>query len=162
MIASFNFYMRDDSKSPMKAIYSDVQEIKADGPDKVTFTLSAPNADFPYLVSDYKAPIMPASDNGDVDWQSGIRTGAFKLEFVGAGRRRALHAQRQLPLRAAPYFDSCEIRNMPDVTARTNALTTGEIDWMAAPDLKTLTCCSATPTSRSPRSPATPTIRCRC
>jgi peptide/nickel transport system substrate-binding protein len=32
---------------------------------------------FPYIASDYHIPIMPAKDDGTVDWQSGIRTTPF-------------------------------------------------------------------------------------
>jgi len=137
VLASFDFYMRDDSESPMKAIFSDIAEIKADGPDHVTFILSAPNADFPYLVSDYKAPILPIVD-GVADWESGNRTGAFKLESFEPGIVGRFVRNENYHFDGRPHVDSVEVRCLPDVTSRTNALTTGEIDWMAAPDLKTL------------------------
>ena len=144
VIASYNYYMREDSESPMKAIFSDISEIKADGANKVTFVLAAPNADFPYLVSDYKAPILPSTGDGGVDWESGNRTGSFTLESFepGIGARFLRNDNYHL---AAAYVDSCEVRNLPDVAARTNALITGEIDWMAAPDLKTLDLLSQNP-----------------
>ena len=37
-----------------------------------------------------------------------------------------------------PYFDEVEFLTIKDVTARTNALTTGEVHWIGRPDLKTL------------------------
>jgi peptide/nickel transport system substrate-binding protein len=138
VLASFNYYMREDSESPMKAIFSDITEIKADGPGKVTFVLSAPNADFPYLLSDYKAPILPSMDNGEVDWESGNRTGAFKFESFEPGIVGRFVRNDNYHFDGRPYVDSVEVRSLPDVISRTNALTTGEIDWMAAPDLKTL------------------------
>ena len=138
VIDTYAFYMQEDSESPMKAIFSDIAEIKADGDNKVTFVLSAPNADFPYLVSDYKAPILPSNGEGGVDWESGNRTGAFKLESWEPGIVGRFVRNDNYHFDGRPYVDSCEVRALPDVTARTNALTTGEIDWMAAPDLKTL------------------------
>lgn len=137
VLASYNFYMREDSESPMKAVFSDIAEIKADGDNKVTFVLIAPNADFPYLVSDYKAPILPSTGDGNVDWESGNRTGSFVMESWEPGIVSRFVRNENYHLKTA-YVDSCEVRHLPDVTARTNALTTGEIDWMAAPDLKTL------------------------
>ena len=137
VIASFDYYMREDSESPMKAIFADIGEIKADGPNKVTFALTSANADFPYLVSDYKAPILP-SNNGEVDWESGNRTGAFKFESFEPGIVARFVRNDNYHFEGKPYVDSVEVRALPDVTSRTNALTTGEIDWMAAPDLKTL------------------------
>jgi peptide/nickel transport system substrate-binding protein len=41
VIASFDYYMREDSELPMKAVFADIGEIKADGPNKVIFALTA-------------------------------------------------------------------------------------------------------------------------
>lgn len=138
VLASYHHFMKEDSESPMKSILADVTEIKADGPNKVVFVLNGANADFPYLVSDYKAPIMPVGEDGTADWQSGIRTGAFKLESWEPGIVGRFVRNENYHFDGRPYVDSCEVRALTDVTARTNALTTGEIDWMARPDLKTL------------------------
>lgn len=138
VLASYHHFMKEDSESPMKSILADVAEIKADGPDHVTFVLAAPNADFPYLISDYKAPIMPVGEDGLADWQSGNRTGAFTLESWEPGIVGRFVRNDNYHFDGRPYVDSCEVRALTDVTARTNALTTGEIDWMARPDLKTL------------------------
>ena len=37
-----------------------------------------------------------------------------------------------------PYFDEVDFLTIADVGARTNALTTGEVDWIGRCDLKTL------------------------
>jgi peptide/nickel transport system substrate-binding protein len=138
VLASYNHFMKEDSESPMKSVLASVMEIKADGPDMVIFELDGGNADFPYLVSDYKAPIMPANADGTADWQSGNRTGAFKLESWEPGIVGRFVRNENYHFEGRPYVESCEVRSLTDVTARTNALTTGEIDWMARPDLKTL------------------------
>lgn len=145
VLASYHHFMKEDSESPMKSVLSAVTEIKADGPDTVVFTLAEGNADFPYLVSDYKAPIMPVGADGQVDWQSGNRTGAFKLESFEPGVVCRFVRNDNYHFEGRPYVDSCEVRALSDVTARTNALTTGEIDWMARPDLKTLDLLARTP-----------------
>jgi peptide/nickel transport system substrate-binding protein len=138
VLASFAHHMSEESESPMKSVLSAVSDIKADGPDLVIFTLNEGNADFPYLVSDYKVPIMPAREDGKVDWESGIRTGAFSLESFEPGVNAKFVKNPNYHWDGRPYVDSCEILALPDVTTRTNALTTGEIDWMARCDLKTL------------------------
>jgi peptide/nickel transport system substrate-binding protein len=130
--------MKEDSESPMKSVLGAVDSIKADGPDTVVFSLKDGNADFAYLVSDYKAPILPVGADGNADWQSGNRTGAFKLESWEPGIVGRFVRNDNYHFEGRPYVDSCEVRALADVTARTNALTTGEIDWMARPDLKTL------------------------
>ena len=81
--------MGKDSKSAAKSYVDAIADIKADG-DKVVFKLSGGNADFPYIASDYHIPIMPAKDDGTVDWQSGIRTGPYVLEKFEPGVRATM------------------------------------------------------------------------
>ena len=76
VIASLQHHRGPDTKSAAKSLLETIIDIKADGKDQVVFTLKEGNADFPYVVSDYHMPIMPAKD-GKADWQSGIRTGPF-------------------------------------------------------------------------------------
>jgi peptide/nickel transport system substrate-binding protein len=66
------------------------------------------------------------------------RTGAFKFESFEPGIVARFVRNENYHFEGRPYVDSVEVRALPDVTSRTNALTTGEIDWMAVPDLKTL------------------------
>ncbi len=141
VIASYRHHMGPDSKSAAKSILSAITDIKADG-DKVIFTLDGANADFPFLASDYHTPIMPAKD-GKVDWQSGIRTGPFKLvKFEpGVSAKMVRNENFYKPV----WFDEFEMVCIPDVAARTAALTAGEIHYMDRCDLKTLDLVQATP-----------------
>ena len=148
VVESFRHHMGKDSKSAAKSALATVSDVKGDG-DNVIFTLTGGNADFPYLVSDYHLPIMPAKDGGGVDWESGIRTGPYILEAFEPGIRAKL--KRNPDYYRNTWFDEVEMLVLSDVTARTNALTTGAIDVMDRCDLKTLISCSATPTSRSTR-----------
>ena len=71
---------------------------------------------------------MPAKDDGTVDWQSGIRTGPYMLEKFEPGVTRNLQAQSQLLSSDKAWFDEVERpRSSPTSTARTNALTSGEV-----------------------------------
>jgi peptide/nickel transport system substrate-binding protein len=137
VIASFRHHMGKDSKSAAKSILEPVIDIKADGKDKVVFTLSAGSTDFPYLTSDYHLPIMPAKD-GDVDWRSGIRTGPFTLEAFEPGVRAKMKRFANYHKSGQPYIDECEVLSIIDVTARTNALVTGDVHYIDRCDLKTL------------------------
>ena len=141
VIASYRHHMGPDSKSAAKSILTSVTDIKADG-DSVIFTLSSGNADFPFLASDYHIPIMPAKD-GDVDWQSGIRTGPFKLVKFEPGVSGKM--VRNENFYKDVWFDDFEILCIPDVAARTAALTAGEIHAMDRCDLKTLNMLKAAP-----------------
>jgi peptide/nickel transport system substrate-binding protein len=137
VVASFRHHMGADSKSAAKTVLAEVSDIQTDGPETVIFTLNAGNADFPFILSDYHIPIMPSAD-GVADWQSGVRTGPFILETFEPGVRTKLNRNPNYHKTGLPYFDDVEILALTDVTARTNALMTGEIHWMGRCDLKTL------------------------
>ena len=110
--------------------------MKADGKNAVAITLREGNADFAFLLSDYHVAIMPADGDG-VDWKSGVGTGAYKLESFEPGVRTTFKRNPNYYKSGAGHFDECEIITIADVAARTNALSTGEIDAMDRVDLKT-------------------------
>jgi peptide/nickel transport system substrate-binding protein len=137
VVESINHHRGEDSKSAAKGIIASISDIKADGADTVVFTLSGGSADFPYIMSDYHLSICPAKAEGGIDWESGVGTGGFTLDSFEPGIRT-------LTKRNANYwktdinFDECETLFISDVTARTSALQTGEIDLMTNIDLKTV------------------------
>ena len=137
VVASIQHHRGEDSKSAAKAILEPLVEVKADGKDTVVFTLKEGNADFPYIMSDYHIAIMPAKD-GKAEWKSGTGTGAFILESYEPGVRTTLKRNPNYWKQGRGHFDSVEVIVIGDVAARTNALTTGEIDAMDRVDIKTL------------------------
>jgi peptide/nickel transport system substrate-binding protein len=68
-------------------------------------------------------------------WQ---RTGAFIYGEFQPGIRAKLKRNPNYYHEGKPYFDEVEFITLADVTARSNALTTGETHYMARCDLKTL------------------------
>ena len=136
VVASINHHRGEDSKSAAKSLLDAIVDMKADGKNAVVITLREGNADFPFLVSDYHLAIMPA--NGDaVDWKSGIGTGAYALQGYEPGVRTTFKRNPNYFKSGFGHFDEVEIITIADVAARTNALTTGEIDAMDRVDLKT-------------------------
>ena len=138
IIASYRHHMGANSKSAAKSLLAAVTDIKADGPDTVVFTLSGGNADFPYICSDYHIPILPAKDDGTADWQSGVRTGAYVFGHWEPGVKAELKRNPNYHKPGMPHFDEVTFLTLGDVTARTNALITGQVDWIGRCDLKTL------------------------
>ncbi len=137
VVASVQHHRADDSKSAAKAILESIVDIKADGKNMVEVSLKEGNADFPYIMSDYHITIMPAKD-GKVDWKTGVGTGAFVLDSYEPGVRTSLKRNPNFWKQGRGHFDSAEAIVIADVAARTNALTTGEIDAMDRLDIKTL------------------------
>lgn len=138
VVASFRHHMGPDSKSAAKSLLETITDITADGKETVVFTLSGANADFPYIASDYHIAIMPANEDGSADWESGIRTGPFVFGSWEPGVRAKLTRNPNYHKEGMPYFDEVEFLSITDLAARSNALTTGEVDWIGRPDLKTL------------------------
>jgi peptide/nickel transport system substrate-binding protein len=138
VIASFRYHMGPNSKSAVKTVLQPITDIKADGKDTVIFTLDGGNADFPYIASDYHIPIMPANSDGTADWQSGVRTGPFMKVSYEPGVRVQMKRFPNYHKTGLPHFDEVEFLTIADVMARSNALTTGEVDWVGRADLKTL------------------------
>jgi peptide/nickel transport system substrate-binding protein len=140
VVASINHHRGEDSKSAAKPIVDPIADIKADGKDTVVFTMKTGNADFPFIISDYHLSIMPSKD-GKADATSGIGTSGYTIESFEPGVRTKLKRFPNYWKEGRAHFDAAEMLAemlvIVDVTARTNALTTGEIDAMDRVDLKT-------------------------
>ncbi len=137
VVASINHHRGEETKSAAKPLLTAIEDIKADGDDTVVVRLSGGNADFPFIISDYHVAILPSKD-GVVDWESGTGTGPYKLDKFEPGIRSDFTRNPNYFKGDKPYFDSMEQLSIIDVTARTNAITTGEIDVMDRCDLKTV------------------------
>ncbi len=135
VVASINHHRGKDSKSAAKKLLEPIVDLKADGKDTVVITLKAGNADFPYIMSDYHIAIMPAMGEG-VDFKSGVGTGAFSLENFEPGVRAKLKRHPNYFKSGYGNFDTAEMISIGDTTARTNALTTGEVEAVDSVDLK--------------------------
>lgn len=135
VVASIDHHRGESSKSAAKSLLKSVTDVKADGADTVVVTLSDGNADFPYIASDYHIPVMPAKDGG-VDWQSGIGTGPYVMKSFEPGVKAM--GTRYANYHRDTWFDEIEVLSIIDVNARTNALVTGDVDYIDRVDLKTL------------------------
>ncbi|MRX50423.1 peptide ABC transporter substrate-binding protein [Paracoccus sp. S-4012] len=138
VIASFNHHRGEDTISAAKASLEQVVDIRADGDNAVVFELAAGNADFPYMTSDYHFIIMPANEDGSLNWQSGLGTGGYVLENFEPGVRISLKRRDDYWKPDRAWFDDVQILTINDPTARQNALMTGEVDVINGPDLSTV------------------------
>lgn len=138
VIATLNHHRGEESKSGAKSLFAAIEEIKADGKNRVIVKLSSGNADFPALLTDFHMGICPADGAGGIDWASGVGTGSYALSSFDPGIR--LHGIRNPNFwkEGKANFDDVEMLVILDNTARTNALISGEIDANSRCDLKTL------------------------
>ena len=138
VIATLNHHIGEDSTSGAKALLRTVESFKADGPNVVVVNLSNANADFPFFLADYHMGILPADGNGGVDWVSGAGTGGYVIEEYQPGVRVDLKRNPNYWREDRAYFDRVEALVVKDVTARSNALVTNEVDLIDQLDPKIL------------------------
>ena len=137
VIASMNHHRGDGSTSAAKALLADVEDIVDNGDMSVTFKLGSPNADLPWLLTDYHLAILPANEDGTANWQTGDGTGPYKIvsnEF-GVGTTLTRHEEWH---NEGAYFDEVEILIINDPNARQTAVVTGDVDSASQLENKTL------------------------
>jgi len=137
VLASLAMHTEEGAKSAAKPIVSAITEMKKINDYEVEMTLSAGNADLPFLLSDYHLVMFPA---GQIDEAiaKGIGTGMYEVvsfdpgvRFVG--KRIASHYKDG----SAGWFDEVEYIAINDTSARMNALMTGQVDAVNRVDFKT-------------------------
>lgn len=136
VIASINHHRGEDSGSAAAALLAGVVDLVADG-DTVVFKLDAPNADLPWIMPDYHLPILPANDDGTLNWQSGDGCGPYVLKEFEPGISASLERHDGWHGEGA-YFDAVEIKIVNDPNARQTALITGDVDAASLIDNKTM------------------------
>jgi len=77
VIGTIHYHNSEESKSAIKSILKNIKEMKADTQHRVIFTLSEPNAHFPFLMS--AVTIMSIRDGKPYDFTNG--TGAYVLNY---------------------------------------------------------------------------------
>lgn len=134
IIYSINLH-RGETKSPVKAIFEQITDIKKLSDSQIGMTLSAGNADLPYILSDYHLIVVP---EGTTDFSKPDGTGAYTLEAWEPGVR--ILSKRKDGAYWKPgrgNFDAVELRYILDAAARTQALITGQVDAVNRLDPKT-------------------------
>ena len=128
VIQSLRRAQGEKSTSAMKSFADTIADMKADGPDKVIFTLVGGNADFPFGLSASALSILPA--DGDTVDLTGVGAGAgpYVLQSFEPGQYAKLTRNPNYFIPGRAHVDSAEILSIADITARTNGLLTNGLD----------------------------------
>ena len=125
VIYSINLHRGEGSTSgaagPMKPI-KDVVKMDA---NQVKIVLEAPDADLPYVLSDYHVLVVPKDFT---DWANPVGTGGYKLENFDPGVRAILTNRGGYWKEGRCNLDSAELTIINDDAARMQALMAGEVD----------------------------------
>ena len=134
IIYSLNLH-RGETKSAAKDILAAITDVKKLSPTQVGITLSGGNVDLPYTLSDYHLYVVP---NGMTDWSKPDGTGAYQLESFEPGIRVLTKNTGRYWKPNSAWFDSVELKYIPDESARSQALLSGQIDAANRLDPKTV------------------------
>lgn len=134
VIYAYNRHLIEGTESPAKGYMSQIAEMTKDGNHVVKFKLTAPNADFPIVLSDTRVQI---SQNGYEDFvNTTVGTGPFKVKEWKAGSRYVFERNDNYWGSDGPWVDEMEVIGIGDITARVNALLSGDINVMLELDPK--------------------------
>lgn len=128
--------------SKAKALADQIDSVKATGPNEVTVTLAAPNADLPVILGTFHFHIVK---DGTTDFSAGIGTGPYKLKEFKPGVRSLAVRNEAYWKPGRPFLDEIEFVGIADETARVNALLSGGLDLVAAVNPRSVARVQGTP-----------------
>jgi peptide/nickel transport system substrate-binding protein len=137
VVDSLQHHFGETSKSAAAGILSGIDNVKADGKNKVIVNLKGGDADFPFILSDYHLLICPSNGDGSIDWKSGIGTGGYSLVNLEPGIRTLTKRNPNYWKEGKAHFDEIESLGLEDPAARTTALRTKTVDCIQKVELKT-------------------------
>lgn len=133
VLATLRRHSDEESKSGALGLMKGIESMKVDG-QNVVVTLTVPNADLPYLMTDYHLVIQP--NGGLDDPTSGIGTGAYKLVSNEPGVRHVFEKYDGYWDPNLGHVSGVEITVINDNTARTSALQSGQVHMINRVDPK--------------------------
>lgn len=126
VLATMERHSGEDTKSGALGIMRGIANMSVDG-DKFIVELDQPNADLPYLLTDYHLMIQP--DGGKGDPAAAIGTGAYILKSVDMGVRVVAEKNPNY-WGDIGHAETIEVIGINDDTARMAAIQSGQVDMV--------------------------------
>nr|WP_209740430.1 ABC transporter substrate-binding protein [Aureimonas populi] len=126
-VATLQRHSDAESNSAALGIMEGVESVEADG-DELVVTLTTGDADLPLLLSDYHLIIQP--NGGRDDPNAGIGTGPYRIESFEPGVRIMFTRNENDWRDDRGFVDSVELLVINDATARTAALSSGQVHFV--------------------------------
>jgi peptide/nickel transport system substrate-binding protein len=123
-VYSLNLH-RGETKSGAAGTMKEVADVKKLDKYQIQLTLAAPDADLPYVLTDYHLLMVP---EGFKDWAKPIGTGAFTLDRFDPGVRISLKKRADYWKEGRGHLDAAEVTVINDSSARLNGLISGQLD----------------------------------
>lgn len=125
---TFKRILDPNTGAPLAATLALIKGIETPDSATVVFQLDQSHADFPVLLVDYSARIIP-ENSGDSIATTGIGTGPFKLETFNPEGTTVLLANDAY-WRGAPGLAAIELIAIADAEARSAAAQAGQVDML--------------------------------
>ena len=125
---TFERILNPETESPLATTLSLIKGIETPDPSTVVFQLDQPHADFPVLLVEFSARIIPEG-SGDTIGTTGIGTGPFRLETFNAEGITVLLANDAY-WRGTPQLAAIELIGIADAEARSAAALSGQVDLL--------------------------------
>lgn len=103
-----------------------VARVEAVGSNKVRFHLGAPNAEFPFILSEFRAVVLPKAEPDRIGYD-GIGTGPFRIASVDTRRGARLERHERYYDTGRPHVDEMEIL-LVNAQAGINGFRSGQFD----------------------------------
>ncbi|MGB7321455.1 MAG: ABC transporter substrate-binding protein, partial [Albidovulum sp.] len=142
VIWSLNLHRGEGSTSGAKGLTGDIADITADGPNAIVITLSKPNADLPYLLSDFHMLIVA---EGAEDFTAGVFTSPYQVVEFNPGDSVITTRNSNYWKADRAHVDDVEILFVEDRAARINGLVTGELHMAQQIDEQAMSLIDQTP-----------------
>jgi peptide/nickel transport system substrate-binding protein len=125
---------RGDALSEAAGLLTAVKDVKKLDKNQIQIVLDAPDADFPYALTDHRLPMVP---DGFKDWSKPVGAGAFILDKFEPGSHIALKKAGDYWKDGRGHIDAAEISVIGDWQERLNALISGQVDIINRVDRRT-------------------------
>jgi peptide/nickel transport system substrate-binding protein len=125
ILYSINLHRGEGTKSGAAGPMKPIKDVVKMSQEQIKIVLEAPDADLPYVLSDYHVLVVP---NGFEDWANPVGTGGYKAEAFDPGVRCILKNRGEYWKEGRCNVESAEITVINDDAARMQALLAGEFD----------------------------------
>jgi len=131
VLYTFKHILDPKLESPAASTYKLVDLATTQAPDDLTviFHLTAPHADFPLILTDYRASIIPQGDADAAGQATGIGTGPFKMEKWDVLGTTVMVANDDY-WEGPPGLAKVTLVPIADIEARVQALQADQIDFV--------------------------------
>lgn len=127
VLATIDRHSNDETKSGALGLLRGISNLSTDG-DNFIVELESPNADLPYLLTDYHLMIQP--NGGKDDPTAAIGTGPYVLKDVDMGVRFVAEKNPNYWNPDLGHAETIELVVINDNTARVAALQSGQVDMI--------------------------------